>query len=54
MISHRPGGHLPGLVKVYQITGTNQDWPTFWTAFLAVMPPLLAEAVNSIEDEYRY
>jgi len=41
------------MVKVYQVAGTHEDWPTFWTAFLAVMPPMLAEAVDSLEDEYK-
>ncbi len=44
---------IDGMVKVYQVAGTNEDWPTFWTAFLAVMPPMLAEAVDSLEDEYK-
>ena len=27
---------------------SSKDWP-----FLAVMPPMLAEAVDSLEDEYK-
>jgi hypothetical protein len=45
---------IDGLVTVLQLTGTNSDWPTFWSAFLKSLPAELAYQVRSHESEVWY
>jgi hypothetical protein len=45
---------IDGVVKIIQLVGTNSDWGTFWKCFLDGMPPALASAVASLEDQYKY
>ena len=45
---------IDGPAECEQLTGTNSAWDRYWQAFLATMPPGLAEAVASFEDSVRY
>ena len=45
---------VDGPAKCQQLTGSNADWDRYWSAFLATMPPGLAEAVASFEGSVRY
>ena len=43
---------VDGPAECEQLTGTNGD--RYWQAFLATLPPGLAEAVSALEDSVRY
>src|SRR5271166_893305 len=45
---------IDGLVTVLQLTGTNSDWPTFWSTFLRTLPAEVADQVRSHESEVQY
>jgi hypothetical protein len=45
---------VDGPAECRQLTGTNDDWVRYWQAFLAKMPPGLAEAVAELEESLRY
>jgi hypothetical protein len=44
---------IDGPAECRQFTGTNEDWDRYWRAFLATMPPGLAEAGAVLEDAVR-
>lgn len=44
---------IDGPAECERLTGTNADWDRYWTAFLSVMPPGLAEVVQAFEDSFR-
>lgn len=44
---------IDGPAESVGFTGTNDDWPRYWKAFLSVMPAGLAEAVQAFEDTFR-
>src|SRR5690348_3149119 len=43
---------IDGPAECERLEGTNDDWSRYWTAFLSVMPPGLAEAVQTFEDTF--
>jgi hypothetical protein len=45
---------IDGPAECEQLTGTNSDWGRYWQAFLAKLPPGLAEAVSALEEQVRY
>src|SRR4051794_255091 len=54
-------GHSSAVVTAWEVDGpvhctplsaTNADWPRYWRAFLSIMPPGLAEAVQAFEDAF--
>ena len=42
---------IDGFVKTTSLSGTNEDWPRFWSTFLGLLPQHLADDVASREDE---
>ena len=45
---------MDGPAECEQLTGTNSDWDRYWSAFLAILPKGLAEAVASFKERVRY
>jgi hypothetical protein len=42
---------IDGFVKSWQLSGTNQDWPRFWSTFLDLLPQHLADDIATRDEE---
>lgn len=42
---------IDGFVKTTSLSGTNEDWPRFWTSILGLLPQHLADDIAARQDE---
>jgi hypothetical protein len=45
---------IDGEVKAHQLSGSNEDWPRFWSAFLGLLPSEIAPLVHKDEATVRF
>jgi hypothetical protein len=45
---------IDSFVKTTSLSGTNEDWPRFWTTFLGMLPSYLADEIASRHEECDY
>ena len=45
---------IDGEVKSHQLSGSNEDWPRFWSDFLGLLPPSIAALVHKNEAALRF
>ena len=45
---------IDGFVKTTSLSGTNEDWPKFWAAFLGLLPRHLADDLATRDEGCDY